>query len=379
MHTDFEGATAPVRRSPIARRAPRALPPADSRPAHAGRVALGLLLALAAAGPAPLRAQTAGPRYHVTKRIPVGGPDGFWDYLTVDTAGNRLFVSHGTRVQVIDLAGDSVAGEIPGTPGVHGVALVPGLGRGYTSNGRDSTVTVFDLRTLRPVDTIQATGRNPDAILYDPGSRRVLTFNHSRGNVTAIDPAGDSVVGTIPVGGTLEFAVSDGAGHVFVNVEDRSQVVEIDPQDLRVEARWPLAPCEEPTGLAIDRAHARLFVGCGNRLMAVVDAEDGHVVATLPAGAGVDAARFDPGTGLAFASAGSGTITVVREDDPDRYSVVGDIPTERGARTMGLDERTHRLYTATMELGPPPAPTADRPHPRPRPVPGSFHVLVLEP
>lgn len=368
MHTEVEAATAPTRRAHCVRRLP------DARLA-----ALGLLLALAAAGLAPLRAQGSGPRYHVTKRIPVGGPDGFWDYLTVDTAGNRLFVSHGTRVQVIDLAGDSVSGEIPGTPGVHGVALVPGLGRGYTSNGSDSTVTVFDLRTLRPIHTIQVTGRNPDAILYDPHSRRVLTFNHSRGNVSAIDPAGDSVVGTIPVGGTLEFAVSDGAGHVFVNVEDRSQLVEIDPDGLRVVARWPLAPCEEPTGLAIDRAHGRLFVGCGNRLMAVVDAGDGHVVAALPVGPGVDATRFDPGRGLAFASAGAGTITVVREDDPDHYSVVESVPTARGARTMGLDERTHRLYTATMKFGPAPAPTADHPRPRPRPVPGSFAVLVLEP
>jgi YVTN family beta-propeller protein len=338
-----------------------------------------LLMALSAIHPGPVRAQAAGPQYHVVKRIPVGGPDGFWDYLTVDTARGRLFISHGTHVQVLDLASDSITGEVPGTPGVHGIALADELGRGYTSNGRDSTVTVVDLETLKPIATIQATGRNPDAILYDPYTRRVFTFNHSRGNVTAIDAAGDSVVGTIPVGGTLEFAVSDHAGHLYANVEDSSQIVEIDPQSLEVEASWPLAPCEEPTGLAIDRAHARLFVGCGNAMMAVVDARTGKVVATLPVGDGVDATRFDPGTGLAFASAGAGTITVVREEDPEHFSVVANVPTERGARTMGLDERTHRLYTVSMKFGPAPAPTADRPHPRPRPVPGSFAVLVLEP
>jgi DNA-binding beta-propeller fold protein YncE len=335
-------------------------------------------LALQAAHPGLLRAQ-AVPHYRVTHRIPVGGPDGFWDYLTVDTAGNRLFISHGTRVQVLDLTSFGVAGELDGTPGVHGVALAEDLRRGFTSNGRDSTVTVFDLETLKPVASIQATGRNPDAILYDPGTKRVFTFNHSRGNVTAIDAVADSVVGTIPVGGTLEFGVTDGAGRLFVNVEDSSQLVEIDPAALEVRARWPLAPCEEPTGLAIDRAHDRLFVGCGNGLMAVVDAASGKVMTTLPVGRGVDATRYDPGTGLAFASAGEGSITVVREEDPDHYSVVQTVPTERGARTMGLDERSHRLYTVTMKFGPAPAPTADRPHPRPRPVPGSFVALVLEP
>ncbi len=354
--------------------------PTRSRTTTRAAVALlGLLFVLPAAGTAPVRAQTPPAHYHVTKRIPIGGPDAFWDYLTVDTAGNRLFVSHGTHMQVLDLTSDSVVGDIPGTPGVHGIALAHALGRGYTSNGRDSTVTVVDLGTLKPITTIQVTGRNPDAILYDPFTRRVFTFNHSRGNVTAIDATGDSVVGTVPVGGTLEFAVSDHAGHLFDNVEDSSQLVEIDPMGLRVEARWPLAPCREPTGLSIDRAHHRLFVGCGNGLMAVVNAATGAVITTLPVGDGVDATRFDPGTGLAFASAGAGTITVVREVDPDHYTVLANVPTERGARTMGLDERTHRLYTVTMKFGPAPASTAQRPHPRPRPVPGSFAVLVLEP
>lgn len=338
---------------------------------------VGIVLALAVAAVTPAHAQGT-PHYHVVKSVPVSGT-GFWDYLTVDTAGNRLFISHSTRLQALHLTTDSVTGEVTGTPGVHGIALAYDLGRGFTSNGRDSTVTVVDLATLKTITTIQVTGRNPDAIIYDPVTRRVFTFNHSRGNVTAIDAVGDSVIGTIPVGGTLEFAVSDHAGHLFDNVEDSSQMVEIDPKGLRVEARWSLAPCEHPTGLSMDRAHGRLFVGCGNGLMAVVDAGSGKVIQTLPVGRGVDATRFDPGTGLAFASAGEGKITVVREQDPDHYSVVQNVATQRGARTMALDERTHRLYTVTMEFGPRPKPTPDHPHPRPRPVPGTFRVLVLAP
>lgn len=329
--------------------------------------------ALLVAGQPGLPGQTA-PGYRVVERLSLPG-EGFWDYLTVDTTANRLYVSHDDRVQVVDLAGDTLAGELSGTPGVHGVAVDPDLGRGYTSNGRDSTVTVFDLATLRPITTIQATGRNPDAILYDSYSRRLFTFNHSRGNVTVIDPATDSVIRTLPVGGTLEFAVSDHAGHLFVNVEDRGEVVEIDPKELTVRARWPLGPCREPTGLAIDRANGRLFAGCRNSLVAVVDAATGRLVATLPVGRGVDATRFDPRTGLAFASAGDGTITVVREVGPDHFEVVQTVATERGARTMGLDERTGRLYTATTTFTPASGSTGTRP----RPVPGSFHVLVLAP
>ncbi len=373
MNTAVTRVTARIRR---ARRSPRL-----SRPGAAVvTCVLVAALTIAPPRPGPLRAQeAAATHYHVVKRIPIGGPDGFWDYLTVDTAGHRLFISHGTHVQVLDLATDSVTGDIPGTEGVHGIALAPELGRGYTSDGRDSTVTVVDLKSLKPITKIQATGRNPDAILYDPFSRRVFTFNHSRGNVTAIDAPGDSVLATIPVGGTLEFAVSDRAGHLFDNVEDSSQLVEIDARALTVVAKWPLSPCEEPTGLSIDRVHHRLFVGCGNGRMAVVDALSGKVLTTLPVGNGVDATRFDPGTGLAFASAGEGNITVVREIDPDHFAVVQTVPTERGARTMGLDERTHRLYTVTMKFRPAPASAGARERRRGTPVPGSFEVLVISP
>jgi hypothetical protein len=324
------------------------------------------------AHPAP-----AAHAYHVAKRLPVGG-DGGWDYLTVDTAGHRLYVTRGTHVMVVDTDRDSVVGDIPDTPGVHGVALAPELGRGFTSNGRDSTVTIFDLWTLAKTGSVNVGGRNPDAILYEPTTRRVFALNHSSGTATAIDAATGAVVGTIPIGGVLEFGVADGRGRVFVNVEDRGEIVAFDPRTLAVTARWPLAPCEEPSGLAMDRARGRLFAGCSNKLMAVVDAGSGRVVATVPVGEGVDANAFDPATRLAFSSNGDGTLTVVREDSPDHFTVVGNVPTERGARTMALDERTHRIYMVSARFGPPPAPTAERPHPRPPVVPGSFTVLVLE-
>ena len=299
-------------------------------------------------------AGTSQQSYHVTRRIPVG-MDGGWDYLTVDTAGHRLFVSHGTRVNVVDLLRDTLTGQIPYTPGVHGIALALELGRGFVSDGRDSTVTVFDLRTLDTLKRVAVGARNPDAILYEPTSRRVLTFNGGSANATLIDAAADTVVGHIDLGGKPEFAVADGRG------------------------RWPLAPCEEPSGLALDRAHRRLFSVCGNRTMVVSDADRRRVVASVPIGSGVDGVAFDAERGLAFSSNGEGTLTVVREDSPDRYSVVATVPTARGARTIALDPSTHRLSLPTAQCGPAPAPTADNPRPRPAIVSGSFTVLVVEP
>ena len=342
-------------------------------------VGMRLLLALAAApisivAAAPAQSEAAG--YRVVKKIPVGG-EGFWDYLIVDNEARRLYVSRGTHVMVLDPDAGTVVGDIPNTEGVHGIALVPEVGRGFTSNGRASTVTIFDLKTLKEIAQVKTTGQNPDAIIYDPASRRVFTLNGRGGNSTAIDAGTGTVAGTIELGGKPEFATADGKGRVYVNLEDKSMVVAVDSQQLKVESRWPLAPCEEPSGMAIDREHRRLFVGCHNQMMAVMDADTGRVLATPAIGQGVDANAFDPETQLAFSSNGDGTLTVVHEDSPDKFTVVGNVQTQRGARTMALDPKTHNIFLVTAEFGPPPAPTAEHPRPRPTIVPGSFVVLVV--
>jgi DNA-binding beta-propeller fold protein YncE len=337
---------------------------------------LGAAAAMVLAASSTVQAQAATPGYHVIHRINAGG-EGGWDYVTVDPDGNRLFLSRGTHAMVIDLGRDSVVGDIPNTLGIHGVALAPELNRGFTSNGRDSSVTIFDYKTLAPIAVVKIPGRNPDAILYDPATKRIFTFNGGTSNATAIDATNGTVVGTVDLGGKPETAVSDG-GKVYANIEDKSEIAVFDPKTLAVLARWPLAPCEEPSGLAIDRVHQRLFAGCGNKTMAVVDMRTGKVVATPAVGSGVDAAGFDPGTQLAFTSNGEGTITVVHEDTPDKYTVVETVPTQRGGRTMAVNPKTHRLYTVTAEFGPAPAPTADRPRPRPPMIPGTFVVLELD-
>jgi YVTN family beta-propeller protein len=313
--------------------------------------------------------------YHITSRFKLGG-EGGWDYLTFDAKGGRLFISRSTHVMVVDADKGAVVGDIPDTQGVHGVALVEDLNKGYTSNGRASSVTVFDLKTLKVLKQIPV-GKNPDAILYDPASKRVFTMNGASNDATAIDARTDTVAGTIPLEGRPEFAVSDERGHVFVNLEDRSVVVEFDPVKLAVLARWPIAPGEEPSGLAIDRKHARLFSTGANKTLVVLDAVTGKVVATLPIGGGVDGAMFDPETGLAFSSNGDGTLTVIREDSPDKFTVVENVTTQRGARTLALDTKTHRVFLVTAEFGPPPAPTPERPRSRPSIVPGTFTLLVV--
>ena len=325
---------------------------------------------VAAASPAP------GPSgYHLLKKIPLGG-EGFWDYLIFDSPTRRLFISRGTKVVVLDVDSGKVVGEIPNTDGVHGIALASDLNRGFTSNGRAGTVTIFDLKTLQVTGSVQA-GTNPDAIIYDPASKRVFAMNGRSKDVTAIDAATGKAVGTIPVDGKPEFAAADGAGHVYVNIEDKSEEQQIDSQNLKVTATWPLAPCQEPSGLAMDTANRRLFAGC-DKLMAVINADTGKVIATPPIGEGVDAAAFDPGTGYAFASnGGSGTLTVVHEDSPDKYSVVEDVPTQAHARTMALDPKTHQVFLVTADFGPAPAATADNAHPRPTMVKDSFVVLVF--
>jgi DNA-binding beta-propeller fold protein YncE len=314
----------------------------------------------------------------IVARIKLSG-EGGWDYLTMDPDARRLYVAHSTMVQVLDVDTGKVVGEVANTPGVHGVALVPELGRGFTSNGRDSSVTVFDLHTLALVSRIHLTEGAPDAIVYDPASKRVFTLNHASGTATAIEAATGSVLGTVAVGGTLEFAVADGRGTVFVNVEDSSSVAAIDTKSLQVKSRWPLAPGQNPTGLAMDVEHHRLFAGCHNQQMVVVDADSGRVVATLPIGGGTDGTAFDPATSLAFSSNGEGTLTVIHEDSPAIFAVRGSVATQQGARTLAVDPKTHRVYLATAEFGPVPAPTAETPNPRPARVPGSFVILVVEP
>ena len=315
--------------------------------------------------------------YKVVDRVKIGG-EGGWDYLIADTAAKRLYMSHGTQVIVFDTKANIVIGEIPNTIGVHGIALAPKLGRGYTSNGRTSSVTVFDLATLKILDSIKLESKNPDAILYEPVSNRVFTFNGGSSNATAIDPARNKVIGTIALKGKPEFAVTDLKGRVFVNIEDKSLITAFDPNTLKVLDEWSLAPGEEPSGLAIDRDHNRLFSVCGNKMMIVLDAISGKVVASVPTGSGTDAAAFDPQTHLAFASNGDGTLTVIHEDSPDAFTVLGNVQTQPRSRTMALDEATHKVYLSGALFKPAPAPTTDQPRPRPQMEPGSFMVIILD-
>jgi DNA-binding beta-propeller fold protein YncE len=318
----------------------------------------------------------AGPGYHVVTTYKLGG-EGGWDYLITDPDARRAYISRGTHVVVIDADSGKNVGEIVDTPGVHGIALAPELGRGFTSNGREGTVSIFDIKTLATSSKVKV-GENPDAILYDAATKRVFTFNGRSQDSTAIDAATGKVLGTIKLGGKPEFAASDAKGGIWVNIEDKSELVAIDPNKLEVKAKWPLAPCTEPSGLAIDRKNRRLFAGCDNKMMAVVDADSGKVLATPAIGDGVDATAFDPETGLAFASCGGdGVLTVVKEESPDKFSVAENVPTQKGARTMALDTKTHNVFVVTAQFGARPAPTADNPHPRPAIVPDSFVVLVV--
>jgi YVTN family beta-propeller protein len=335
-----------------------------------------LLVGLAIAAASPVRAQA--PAYHVGHRFAAGG-DGGWDYPLVDTARSRIFLSRGTHVMVLGEDSGNVLFDIPNTPGVHGIAVAPELNKGFISNGRDSSMTIFDYTTLATTGNVKVGAANPDAILYDPFSRRVFTFNGRSQNASAIDAATNAVLGQVPLGGKPEFAQTDLAGRIWVNIEDSSQVAVFDARTLRVIAKYSLAPCEEPSGLAIDREHHRLFAVCTNKLMAVVNTDDGRVVATLPIGDGTDGVAFDPSRGLIVAACGEGVATIVHEDSPDRYTVVATVPTQRGARTITVDPRSHRFFTPTAQFAPAPDPVPGQPRQRPAMVPGSFTVLVLEP
>lgn len=328
---------------------------------------------LLSAGTLPGSAQS----YHVTHSYTLGG-DGGWDYIALDTAGHRLFIARQDRIMVVNPETGALLGEIPGLNRAHGVAFDYAHGRGFATSGADSAVTMFDLRTLAVRGKVTAAVDN-DAVLYDPVTKHVFTMNGDAGSSSVIDPVSGQRIGTIDLGGKPEYGVSAGDGKLYVNLEDKSEVVEVDAGAMRVVRRWPLAPCESPTGLAIDVAHHRLFSGCRSGVMAVSDAQAGRLVTTLPIGRGVDACRFDAGTALALASNGDGTLSVIHEDAPDKFTVVATVPTKPGARTMELDQRTHRIYTVSAEFGPTPAPTPERPRPRPPILPNSFALLVLEP
>jgi YVTN family beta-propeller protein len=287
--------------------------------------------------------------FAITKKIPVSGQGG-WDYLTVDEAGRRLYVSHGTQVEVLDVDSGAIVGKVENTPGVHGIAVAHELGRGFASNGQSSTVTIFDLKTLKEIAQVPV-GKKPDAIIYDPATSRVFAFNGDSSSATAIQAADGKVAGTVDLGGGPEFAVADNSGYVYNNIEDASVVLKINSRSLKVEQRWPTGPCASPSSIAMDRTNQRLFIGCRSKVMAVMNADTGNVITTLPIGDHVDATAFDPDSRLIFNSNGEGTITVIHEDSPDKYSIVQTVKTLPKAKTMALDPKTHKLFLSAAEAG----------------------------
>jgi len=327
---------------------------------------------------ATLFGQNTRSEYSIVNKIHLPG-EGGWDYLTVDEAGNRLFVSHGTVVQVVDFKTGQLSGTINDTPGVHGIAVAPDLSKAFISVGRNSSVKIIDLKTLAVITDVKVTGENPDAIMYDQFSKQVFVFNGRSSNATVINAVTNAVTGTIALEGKPEFPVSDGNGKVYVNIEDKSLISVIDTKTLKVDKSWPIAPGEEASGLAIDNETHRLFAVCGNKLMVVVDAITGKVVANLPIGDGCDGVKFDPGMKRAYSSNGEGTMTVVQEVDKDNFKVVETITTVGGARTLALDTRTHHIYAPTAEFNPAPAATTENPRPRRTPKPDSFYVMDIAP
>jgi DNA-binding beta-propeller fold protein YncE len=316
--------------------------------------------------------------YKVSGQIPLGG-EGGWDYLYADSPNRQLYVTHGTEVLIVDLDSDKVAGKITGLQGIHGIAVAGDLNRGFISDGKDNAVVIFDLKSHAVLKKVTA-GTNPDGIVYDPASQRVFAFNGRSHDITAIDAASGDVVGTLALSGKPEFPASDAAGNVYVNIEDKNELVQFDPKSLKIKNQWKLTPCDGPSGLAIDLSGRRLFAVCDEKKMVVVDADSGKVTATVPIGDGPDATAFDPDNRLVFSSNGQdGTLTVVKQESADKYTVIDSLPTEKSARTMALDRKTHKVYLSAAEQGPRPAPTADNPHPRPAIKPGTFHLIVVSP
>lgn len=333
-------------------------------------LAAGLLLGTAGLANAALAASSG---YHVTKKFVLGG-EGSWDFITLDPAGKRLFIARGDHMQVVDVKSGKLLNDMTGFNHVHG-ALFAGT-KGYIIDGGANTVVVFDPQTLRKTGHI-AVGTKPDNILYDPANKRLFTFNAGSADASVIDTKSGKLVGTVPLGGKPEAALLKNDGVILVNIEDKNEIVAFDATSLAIKGHWPLAPCEEPSGIAIDAAHTRVFSGCGNNILSVVDAKTGKLVTTAPIGGGVDGNRFDPETGLIFsANGGSGTMSVLRMDSADKISVLDNVPTAKHARTLELNPKTHKIYTVAATLVPVP-PTAEQPHPRPVAAPGSFELLVL--
>lgn len=322
-----------------------------------------------------LAAAFAQSGYRQVKKISIPG-DGFWDYLTTDPATGRVFVSHGNQVDIVDGAKGEVVGTITGLKLVHGIALAPEFNRGFISDGGANQVVMFDMKTLAKTGEVAA-GMNPDGIIYDPATKRVFAFNGRSASATAVDAEKGTLAGTVTLEGKPEFPAPDGKGHIYVNIEDKSEVMDIDARTLMVMHKWPLAPCEEPSGMAMDTKTRRLFSGCDNKLMAVMDADTGKVVATVPIGAGVDATWFDPGTKYVLNSCGQdGVLTVIHEDSPDKYTVIENVPTAKSARTMALNPKTHTVYLSMAEVQMlPPAEGDTKGRPRRKIVPGSFGLL----
>ncbi|MBC7568119.1 MAG: PQQ-binding-like beta-propeller repeat protein [Spirosoma sp.] len=327
------------------------------------------VLCLSMAG--SLYAQSS-PGYHLIKKTTVGG-EGGWDYLLADADGGRLYLSHGSQTEVLDLKTHDKVGVITPTPGVHGIAVVPGTTIGYTTNGRPNTATMFDTKTFKAMKEIP-TGKKPDAIMYDAYSKRVFIFNNDGGTVTVLDAKTGDVAGTVELGGAPEAAVTDDNGLIFVNLEDKNQVAVFDAKTLAVNHHWPLGTGESPTGLAFDKVKHRLFSTCQKK-MVVMDSKTGKVLAEVPTGSGTDGAVFDTSTGSAISSNGEGSMTVVKEVKPDQFEAVQTVPTQRGARTITIDPKSHHVFVTTAEYGPAPAPTTENPRPRPSVVPGTFLVL----
>ncbi len=338
-----------------------------------GKGTFGALLLIMSLFSLELNASPKLAGYHLIKKTVLGG-EGFWDYLALDKETRIMYITHGTEVVLFQIDSGRKLTSITGLQGVHGVAFAPKSDRGYISNGRADLLTAFDLKTGEKSSEIK-TGANPDAILYDDFSNRLFSFNGRSADATAVNVADNSIAGTIPLGGKPEFAQSDGSGTIFVNIEDTSEIAAFDSRSLQVLRRWKLAPGQEPSGLALDKKNRRLFSVCANNMLVVSNADTGAIVATTPIGSGCDGVRFDPSAGLIFSSNGEGTLTVIRQETPDKYAILETVATARGARTLELDLRTHHIYLVTAELAPAPVATAENPRPRPTVIPGTFQIL----
>jgi len=316
--------------------------------------------------------------YHLLKKYPLGGGDGkteYWDYITFDDSSRRLYLSHGTEVKVVNADTGEVVGAIPGFQRNHGIALVKELDKGFVSDGDAAEVVVFDMRSLKVTSNIKA-GKDADCIIYDPSSKLVFVMNGGTKDAMAIDPVSEKVIATVPMGGRPEYAVADGRGMIYDNIQDKNEVAALDTHSLTIQARWPIAPAERAASLTMDPQHRRLFIGGRNKVFAIMDADTGKVIQTFPIGDGVDANVYEPETGLIFAATREGILHIFHEDTPDKFILEESVKTEPGARNMALDRKTHEVYLDTADLGPPPDPTPQQPNPNAPAIPGTFRLLV---